>query len=51
MGWVIDNLAGGGRVRGILVAGGFTERLKLAAKVVPGLSLKAYSVIFKFSDP
>ncbi len=51
MGWVMDNLAGGRRVRGILVAGGFTERMKLAAKVVPGLSLKAYSVIFKFSDP
>jgi hypothetical protein len=51
MGWATDTLASGRQVRGILVAGGFTERCKLAAKVVPGLSLRAYSVLFRFSEP
>jgi len=51
MGWVSDNIANGRAVRGVLVAGAFTERLKLAAKIVPGLSLKKYSVAFKFSEP
>jgi hypothetical protein len=51
MGWVTENLAAGRQVRGILVAGGFTERLKLAATVVPGLKLRAYSVVFNFKEP
>lgn len=51
MGWVAQNMAAGRPVRGILVASGFTERLKLAATVVPGLSLRKYSVVFKFSEP
>jgi hypothetical protein len=51
MAWISDNLASGSPVRGILVAGDFTERCKLAAKVVPGLSLKQYSAVFKFTDP
>ena len=50
MGWAMDSLAGGRSVRGIIVAGSFTERAKLAAKVVPGLSLRTYSVVFRFGD-
>lgn len=50
MGWVMDNLSAGRQVRGILVASGFTERAKLASRVVPGLALRAYSVVFKFTE-
>lgn len=50
MGWVAGSLAGPRKVRGIIVASGFTERLKLAAKVMPSLSLKYYSVVFRFRD-
>lgn len=50
MGWVSENMAAGRQVRGILVSSGFTERLKLAVKVVPGLSLRRYSVVFRFSE-
>lgn len=35
-------------VRGILVAGDFDKKAKAAARVVPSLSLQAYSVRFKF---
>jgi RecB family endonuclease NucS len=51
MGWATGALSSGRPVRGILVAGDFTERAKLAARVVPGLSLRAYSVTFKFLEP
>ena len=50
MGWVKANLAGPRSVRGIIVAHQFTERAKLAATVVPLLSLKTYRVNFAFSD-
>jgi hypothetical protein len=50
MGWVKANLAGPRGVRGIIVAHEFTERAKLAATVVPGLSLKKYRVNFVFAD-
>ena len=50
MGWVLEHLAAGRLVRGIIVASSFTERLRLAAKVVPALCLKAYSVVFRFRD-
>lgn len=49
MGWVLENLATGKGVRGIVVASGFTDRLKLAARV-SNLELKAYSVVFRFRD-
>jgi len=38
------------KVRGIIVASDFTVRMIYAAKVVPGLSLKKYQVLFKFTD-
>jgi hypothetical protein len=50
MGWVKANLAGPRSVRGIIVAHEFTERDKLAATVVPGLTLKKYRVNFVFAD-
>lgn len=37
-------------VRGILVAGDFDHKAKSAARMVPNLSLRRYSVTFKFSD-
>lgn len=40
----------GKNVRGILVAYDFDERLVMAAKAVPNISLKAYSVQFTFED-
>lgn len=50
MGWVHENLAAGRSVRGIIVPSDFSDRMKLAAKVVPNLDLKAYSVVFQFRD-
>lgn len=50
MGWAMDRLTGGQPVRGVIVAASFTERARLAAKVVPGLSLRTYSVVFRFGD-
>ncbi|MFA7276983.1 MAG: endonuclease NucS domain-containing protein [Pseudobdellovibrionaceae bacterium] len=37
-------------VRGILIAHDFDQRTKSAAKVIPTLSLKKYSIEFKFKD-
>jgi hypothetical protein len=37
-------------VRGILIAHEFDQRAKSAAKAVPNLSLKRYSIEFKFTD-
>jgi len=50
MGWVKENLAKQRKVRGIIVASEFTDRLSYAIKVVPNLSLKRYQIVFKFSD-
>ncbi len=50
MGWVQENIAGTRVVRGIIVANSFTEGAKYAARVVPNLALKRYSVSFKFYD-
>ncbi len=41
---------GGKTVRGILVAQDFDKRTKAAARVVPALSLKKYSIEFKFTQ-
>ncbi len=50
MGWAKERLSGFLSIRGIIVASDFTDRLKLAVKVVPGLTLKKYRVDFEFSD-
>jgi hypothetical protein len=39
-----------GRVRGILVCSDFDARAKAAARMVPNLILRRYSVRFLFSD-
>lgn len=44
MGWVQESIAAEAAVRGIIVANSFTEGAKYAARVVPNLSLKRYSV-------
>lgn len=40
-----------GSVRGILVASDFDEKAKAAARMVPSLSLRNYSVRFTFTEP
>jgi hypothetical protein len=50
MGWVHENLANDTGVRGIIVANSFTEGARYAAKVVPNLLLKRYTVSFKFFE-
>lgn len=50
MGWVKENLAGDKKVRGIVVASEFTESLRFAAKAMPDVKLKTYTVSFQFKD-
>lgn len=40
----------GASVRGILVASDFYSKAKAAARVIPNLPLRKYSVRFAFSD-
>ena len=40
----------GWKVRGILVASAFDAKAKPAARMVPSLALRKYSVRFTFSD-
>jgi hypothetical protein len=48
MGWVTENLAGKKNVRGIVVASDFSDNIKYAVKLVPGLALIRYEVRFLF---
>lgn len=41
----------GGAVRGILIAHDFDRKARSAARMVPNLSLRSYSVRFEFGDP
>ncbi len=50
MGWVKENLADQRKVRGIIVANEFSEKLKYAAKVTADVTLKKYEVSFRFAD-
>lgn len=50
MGWVKETIGEDRDVRGIIVASGFTTRLKYAAKPVRSLKLKSYRVRFEFED-
>lgn len=47
MAWVKKNLAGGKRVRGIIVANEINEDLKLAASLVPDIKLAEYEILFR----
>jgi Endonuclease NucS C-terminal domain len=50
MGWVKKELAGGKRVRGIIVASDFSESLKHAVQAMPNVTLRRYEVRFSFSE-
>lgn len=50
LGWVKENLAKNGNVRGIIVANDFDERIKYAIKAVPNIKLKQYKLEFQFED-
>lgn len=47
MGWVQKDLAGTKKVRGIVVASGFTEDFKLAASRITDIALFEYDISFK----
>lgn len=48
--WVRKELAGDKKVRGIIVASEFSDRLRYAAEAVGSLSLIRYNITFNFSD-
>lgn len=50
MAWVKENIAKERDVRGIIVANAFTDNLRYAIKIGRNISLKKYSVFFRFSD-
>ena len=50
MNWVKDTLAGPRKVRGIIIANEFSERLRLAVKTLSDVKLRKYSVKFNFVD-
>jgi len=50
MGWVRQNLAKDKKVRGIIIADDFHEKVKFAAQEIPNLILKQYEVSFSFND-
>jgi len=50
MGWTKNNLAKNGKVRGIIVANHFEEKVKFAVQSVSNIKLKRYSLRFEFSD-
>ena len=50
MSWVRDNLAKGSNVRGIIICMNPTDRILAAAKIIPGLSIKRYSLSFSIQD-
>jgi hypothetical protein len=50
MGWIKKELAGGKRVRGIIVANDFDESLKYAVQSMPDVVLRRYEVRFSFSE-
>jgi hypothetical protein len=50
IGWVKRNLAKDNKVRGIIVANDFEERVKYAAQSVSNIELKRYGLKFEFND-
>ena len=50
IGWVRQNLAKNKKVRGIIIADDFHEKVKFAAKEIPNLLLKQYEVSFSFKN-
>jgi len=50
VGWVKQNLARSGNVRGIIVANDFDERMRYAVESSPHIKLKQYKLEFQFRD-
>jgi hypothetical protein len=50
MGWVMDTVAHGKEVRGVVVANSFSDGLRYAVRMTPSISLKKYVVSFQLSD-
>jgi hypothetical protein len=50
IGWVRQNLAKNGKVRGIIIADDFHERVRFAAQEIPNLLQKQYEVSFAFKE-
>ena len=50
MNWVRRNLASGRKVRGIIIAEDFDDKLKYAVREIPNVTLKKYVVKFEFHD-
>jgi len=48
--WVRKEPAGGQKVRGIIVASEFSDRLRYAAEAVGSLALIQHNITFTFSD-
>lgn len=49
MGWVKANLADGKRVSGIIVTGGYDEKLRYAVSVIPNVHIAVFEMQFKIS--
>lgn len=50
MGWVKEKIAGGKKVRGILITHEFDENLDYALKAVPDVKVKYYAIRFELDD-
>lgn len=50
MGWTKNNLAENRKVRGIIVANDFEEKVKFAVQSVSNIKLKRYALRFEFGD-
>jgi len=51
MGWVKKNKSSGGKVEGIIIAGGQDDRLKYALEAVPNAKLFIYRINFVLEEP
>lgn len=50
MGWVVETLAQGKPVRGMIVADDFDDAVRYAAKAMPTVSLQRYQIRFSFEE-
>lgn len=51
MGWVKEQRANGGKVKGIIIAGNFDKRLKYAIEMVPDTEILLYRINFSLEKP
>jgi len=50
MGWINQSFANKDKVRGIIVANNFDEKIKYAVTLIPDMALKQYELKFYFRD-